>query len=83
MTKHNCPMNKSVIQGKQIITGCDECLDTRVRESEGYAKHNREWQKKHYRKDLIQPFERDFVKAYGADVARERGFSEDDIRRLS
>lgn len=68
----------------KIINGCNNCIESQViKASDGHAKYSREWQKKEYRKDLLQPSERDFVKAYGVDTAREWGLSDDSIRKLS
>lgn len=83
MSKHVCPKNISIISKGKIYTGCE--LDVHKIETGEYsAKFNREWQKKHYRKELSQPNEpQKFVKAFGADKAREYGYSEEQIRKYS
>lgn len=80
---HKCPKNKSIIYHGKIYTGCE--LDVgKIETSEYSAKFNREWQKKHYRRELAQPNEpHKFVKAVGAERARENGYSEEQIRRYS
>lgn len=79
-----CDSLRSIIVGKTILNGCDNCLESHLQQAhEGQAKHNREYQKKQYRKELTQPNQgRDFVRAYGADKAREHGYGEELIRKL-
>lgn len=81
--KHVCPKNISIISKGKIYTGCE--LDVHKIETGEYsAKFNREWQKTNYRRELIQPNQpRQFVKAVGAQRARENGYSEDQIRKYS
>lgn len=83
MSKHVCPKNISIISKGKIYTGCE--LDVgKIETSEYSAKFNREWQKKHYRKELSQPNDpKNFVRAVGAERARENGYSEEQIRRYS
>lgn len=84
MTKHNCPKNLSVISKGNILIGCEVCIGSKIETSEYSAKFNREWQKAHYRRELTQPNQpRQFVKALGANKAREHGYSEEQIRRYS
>lgn len=73
---------KTVIVKNQLLTGCDKCLDTLMRPNELSAQNRREYQRGEYRKDILQPWERDYAKAYGAEQARERGWSDDAIRKF-
>jgi hypothetical protein len=69
---------------QKIATGCEHCLGSQIKKgSENAAKFNRDWQQKEYRKDITQPNDPSFIKAYGAEQARERGWSESDIRKHS
>lgn len=82
---HKCPKNISIIKHGKIYKGCGICLSSNTKmSSEFSAKGSREWAKKEYRKDLLQPNQpKDFVRAYGADTAREYGYSESQIRKYS
>lgn len=65
------------------MRGCDVCLASKLQQGDMAAGHRR-FQQREYRKDLVQPNEpRDFVRAYGADRARENGFSDEQIRKYS
>lgn len=84
MSKHVCPKNISIISKGKIYTGCELDVGKSIETGEYSAKFNREYQKAHYRRELAQPNEpHKFVKALGADKAREHGYSEDQIRKYS
>lgn len=62
---------KTVIRSGQLFTGCDNCLNSQIQGGEFSAKSGRDWQRREFRKDLVQPNEpRDFSRAY-PDKARE------------
>jgi hypothetical protein len=72
---------KSVISGGKMYEGCENCLHFVLHGGEGAAKHAREFQKKQYRGELVQPNQhRDFIKAYGIEKAREY-YNEETIRK--
>lgn len=73
---------KSVIKNGTLIKGCSFCLPQQLQQGDS-AKYFREWQKTEYRKDLLQPNQPGFVKAYGAETAKQYGYTDEDIRRLS
>lgn len=80
----NCPKNKAIVHQGKIYTGCEACVFNTIPTGEYSAKFNREWQKGHYRRELTQPNQpNQFVKALGAEKAREHGYSEDQIRKYS
>lgn len=87
---NNCPncqsenvtLRSAIAHGK-IVSGCQLCLDTLVRGNEFAASYERNWQRRHYAADLVQPFEQDFAKVYGADKAREHGWTEDQLRKFT
>lgn len=86
MTDHDCKKNLTVIRRGELVTGCEVCVGNPSVASGANAKHQREWQKKQYRGDTLQPVPsqaRDFVRHNGADKAREWGYSEADIRKYS
>lgn len=59
---------------------CSRCVGV-LGSAEFSRNYDRQWQRRHYAKDLVQPTEAGYLKAYGADKARERGWTEEDIRR--
>lgn len=72
---------KTVIARGEITTGCPKCSGV-VKGNPQNAKHQREWQKKEYRRDLVQPTDpRQMIKAYGVEKAREY-YSEETIRKF-
>lgn len=78
------PDTKAVIQGNQIIRGCDVCLPQKLsRANELAASHRRAYQQREYARDIVQPFEPGYVKARGIEAAREKGWSDEAIRRFS
>lgn len=81
--KSKTDVEKTITHRGKLLYGCDNCLTHIQQGTDGIAKFNREWQKVEYRKDLIQPTQsRDFVRAY-RDKAKEFGYSDEMIRRLS
>lgn len=74
---------KSVITHGKVVTGCSNCLPTLISEAPTAANHRREAMKREYAADLVQPIEKDFAKRYGADKAREVGWSEASIRKYT
>lgn len=72
---------KKVISHGKILTGCEACLPTLLQQGDS-AKFNREWDKRQYRKDLVQPTDpRSFIKAF-PDLAREQ-YSDETFRKYS
>lgn len=77
-------MNKTIVYQGKLYTGCEQDVGNKIPTGEFSAKFNREWQKSHYRKELTQPNQPgQFVRAFGADKAREHGYSESMIRKYS
>lgn len=75
------PTKKIISHGK-ILTGCEACLPTQLQQGDD-AKFQREWQKKEFRREITQPNQgRDFIRAYGAEKAREY-MNDETIRKLS
>lgn len=65
---------RSVVRKRQIIEGCDSCLPQQIIQTDGHvAKFNRESQKKDYRKDLIQPWQKEYFRAYPEQARAEYG----------
>lgn len=83
---HNCPNNLTIIVQNKLVTGCDLCLEDQIIISPESARSKREWQKKQYRADTLQPVPsqaRDFVRHHGVEKSREWGYSDEEIRKLS
>ena len=76
---------KAIIKGGKAYKGCDVCLPAQlVQGNEHAAKYTRDRQREDYRRDITQPNQgRDYLKAYGIEAARNRGWSEELIRKLS
>ena len=76
---------KSVIRKGTLLTGCGKCLSTSLQHgtetTHGYYKRQQQTQ---YRRELTQPVDpREYIKAYGVDGARNRGMSDETIRKYS
>lgn len=84
-TKHlNCPENLAVVAGGKIIKGCEVCIEVNKQMQGVSANYERNSQRREYAKDMVQPNQpNEFVRAYGADKAREHGYSEEQIRKYS
>lgn len=78
MTKITKPPLKAVIRNGQIIYG-DDVSSSVIKPNELNAKHYREAQKKAYRKELLQPNQVDYAKAY---PKRAKELYNDDTLRL-
>ncbi len=73
---------RSAIKGGVIQTGCGQCLSTQVQGSEMAARGKREYDKREYRKDTVQPVETaEFIAAY-PDQARDM-YDAETLRRHS
>lgn len=84
MKNHNCPSNIAILHQGQIIYRCDDCIDDVIKGNPEAAKHRREWDKKQYRKDTIQPTEsqaRDYAKLYPDDFRKR--FGDNNYRKYS
>lgn len=69
---------KSQIKNGQIYYGCDSCLPAQLQKGDSAA-FNRRWQQTEYRKDLLQPNQRDYARAYPEDFRERHG---DELYRL-
>lgn len=68
--------------GKAYKDLCNKCVGG-LGTAEFYKRADRQSQRRTFAKDIIQPSETEYIKAYGPDKAREAGWSEDSIRRFS
>lgn len=73
-----CGGVKSVIRHGKILEGCDNCLSTTV-QSGNSAAFNRRYQQAEYRRELTQPNQRDYARAYPEDFKKRHG---EDLYRL-
>lgn len=79
--KHDCPKNLTVLRNNELVVGCEQCVDARLQHGSSAA-FDRRWQQTEYRRDLTQKNQpRQFIQAFGADKAREHGYSEEQIRK--
>lgn len=77
----SCPKNLAFIRGSEVVKGCEICLSSKQAQGVS-ANYERNWQRREYAKDMVQPNQPDqFVRAYGADKAREAGYSDEQIRK--
>lgn len=76
---------KSIVARNRILTGCPNCLQSQLQHGTDTAhKYFKREQQTKFRRELTQPIEpREFIKAYGVDKARERGYNDDTIRKYS
>lgn len=66
--------------GESYNNLCDRCIGT-LGSSEFFRRYDRQWQRREYAKDIVQTWEPDYAKAYGADAARKAGWTDDQIRK--
>ncbi len=91
MTTKICPICKKRVDilrsavkgGAYVSERCDSCLASFGGFADGARAFARNWDKREHARSLVQPFEPEFIKAYGADKAREKGWNDDAIRRYS
>jgi len=74
---------KTIIRGGQLVECCENCMNFHVKPNELAAQHRRSSQQKEYRRDITQPFESGYVKARGIEAAREKGWTDEQIRKHS
>lgn len=76
---------KSIIVKGEIISGCSKCLGSGLQKSnDRTAKYYKQEQQRKFKRELTQHIEpREFIQAFGVEKARERGFSDEDIRKNS
>lgn len=75
-----CRKNLMVSIGEELTIGCAQCIDRRTQKKTD-AEYNRKQQQKQYRRDLTQPNDPAFAKAYpekfrelyGDDMYRKYG----------
>ncbi len=76
------PPTKAVILHGQVVECCDRCQDSLTHPNELAANHRRNYQRREYAQDIAQPFEKDYVKARGIEAAREKGWTDEQIRKF-
>ncbi len=70
-----------VKNGKYISERCQRCLNNTIHSAEFYRRNERQYQRREYAKDILQPWEEGYAKAYGGEAAREAGWSDDQLRQ--
>lgn len=77
-------LRSAVKDGVYVSKRCDSCLASFNGFAGGARAFARNWDRREHARSLVQPFEGEaYVKAYGADKAKEAGFSEEAIRKYS
>lgn len=76
---------KSLISKGEILTGCQKCLTPQLQKGSGTNhSHFKRVQQTKFRRELTQPVApREYISAFGADAARERGYTDEQIRKFS
>lgn len=69
----------AIKDGAYVSSRCEKCLANFTRSAQFARKYERDRQREDYRKDIIQPWEPEFVKAY-PDKAREY-YNDDAMRK--
>lgn len=85
MRCNRCHMTRQIRSG--IKNGvafrnlCDKCIG--VLDSAVFSRHyERQYQRREYAKDIVQPSEKDFARLYGEDKARENGWTDEELRKF-
>lgn len=78
MGEHICSRNKTIIHNGRAYTGCEICLPSLFQKG-NIAAFNRRWQQVQYRKELMQPNQQEYARAYPGDFRKRHG---DDLYRL-
>lgn len=79
----SCTSMKTIIKYNNLLNGCEHCINSLIQGHEFARKYDRDRMVRDYQQDLVQPFEKDFAKLYGADKAREAGWNEESIRKYT
>lgn len=72
-----CDSVKSVVRRGEIYDGCESCLPSLIQQGDSAA-FNRRYQQGEYRKELTQPNQREYARAYPEDFRKRHG---DDLYR--
>lgn len=73
-------LRSAVKDGQYLSDRCDRCLAAFGGFADSARKYERDWQKREYAADLVQPWERDkYLKLY-PERAREHGYTDEDFR---
>lgn len=70
--KQLCNSTKSVVRQGKIHNGCNACISTQLQKGDSAA-FNRRWQQAEYRKELTQPNQREYARAYPEDFKKRHG----------
>lgn len=63
---------RSIIKHGKILTGCNTCLPQQLQQGDSAA-FERHWQKIEYRRDITQPNQPEFARAYPEEFRRLHG----------
>lgn len=71
---------KNIARRGTLVHGCEVCLDGTIEVGDYAAKNHRESQKREFRRELTQPNQREFARAY-PEEARKR-WGDETFRKL-
>ena len=75
---NQCDTIRSAIRQGSIYEGCDDCLPLQMQKGDSAA-FNRRYQQAEFRRELTQPNQREFARAYPNEFRKKHG---DDLYRL-
>jgi len=78
--KRKAELHSGIKNGVLYDGLCERCVGV-IESAEFSRQHDRQFQRRHYAKDLVQPSERDYAKIYGEEAARKKGWTDADLRR--
>ena len=67
-----CDLQRTAIQKGKLVTGCEQCLVSNIQQGDS-AKYYREAQKREFRRELTQPWQAEYAKAYPEQARQEWG----------
>lgn len=77
----DCPGNIAVVQGGRVISGCELCIGRKQSQGNSAA-YERNWQRREYARDTIQPNQPEqFAREY-PQQARELGYTDEMMRKF-
>lgn len=60
---------------------CERCVGV-IGSADFSRRYDRQFQRRHFAKDIIQPSESGYAKVYGEQKAREKGWTDKDLRKF-
>lgn len=85
VTCHNCQrevdtLHTGIKEGELYTDLCESCVGV-VGSAELSRNYDRTFQRRHFAKDIIQPDDKAFAKAWGEEAARKHGWNDSDLHK--